>query len=577
MYTKENPAGLEYISKIYSIIGKKPYDYQIRAWQAIESLKESGGTVLIEAPTASGKTEAVVIPFLSQCVDEAREQEFTRLIYILPNSSLVHKMKERITDLAVKICGEKWKNLVSIEEGLNPTHMFLYRINIATWDSFLYGLAAHRTLSKRFTFPAGAIAQSIVVFDEIQMYQDNQYYTPRLIGLIYNILVETGIPIVYMTATLPDELENIIGINRGNNTHKNLIRVKPLPDDNNKPVRGSIIDYAVVTYNDEDDAINKIIEIIQEYNVKNDSNEKILVIRNTVKNAVKTYKKIKKHYKNTILIHSRFKRKDREAIEKDLEKHNIIVSTQVIEAGLDIAGVSMIITDIAPLDALIQRIGRAARRPHEKAQAIILVPEKNNNVYPYDNIPVERTKNIIEETGLKEINNLLKDLDTAKQALNQVYTNYISTKDLPQTYYETYFYFENLKLFSAPPELRIMARPELYINLLCHNPNLDIENIIKTNKQLQISREELLENIIKISVPGALRPKSNLYKRIESVLYTIEKDKAKLFIAIDFSGHKIMLREANRINPYETYLLKKEVYDNETGLSFNNYEGDDPQ
>ena len=42
--------------------------------------------------------------------------------------------------------------------------------------------------------------------------------------------------------------------------------------------------------------------------------------------------------------------------------------------------VGLVVTDIAPLDALIQRIGRCARRPGEKGQGIVLLPTENEGI-----------------------------------------------------------------------------------------------------------------------------------------------------------------------------------------------------
>lgn len=100
---------------------------------------------------------------------------------------------------------------------------------------------------------------------------------------------------------------------------------------------------------------------------------KILYVCNTVKSAQAQYRKLKsmlnEKFPNVeiILIHSKFKRKRRRELEKevfrlnDSKKPSIVVSTQVIEVSLDISFDCMI-TEPCPIDAFIQRIGRVFRK-----------------------------------------------------------------------------------------------------------------------------------------------------------------------------------------------------------------------
>jgi CRISPR/Cas system-associated endonuclease/helicase Cas3 len=41
----------------------KPYNFQKELYKKLKSLAESGGLIVVEAPTASGKTEAAAAPF----------------------------------------------------------------------------------------------------------------------------------------------------------------------------------------------------------------------------------------------------------------------------------------------------------------------------------------------------------------------------------------------------------------------------------------------------------------------------------------------------------------------------------
>jgi CRISPR-associated endonuclease/helicase Cas3 len=109
------------------------------------------------------------------------------------------------------------------------------------------------------------------------------------------------------------------------------------------------------------------------------NNEKVLVVYNTVKGAQDAFQDFSKKFENIpkLLLHSRFRRKDRVDLEKKLtQEFNardkcrpcIVVSTQVVEVSLDISFDRMI-TEAAPIDALVQRFGRVNRIRSEQSIA----------------------------------------------------------------------------------------------------------------------------------------------------------------------------------------------------------------
>ena len=127
---------------------------------------------------------------------------------------------------------------------------------------------------------------------------------------------------------------------------------------------------------------------------------RVLVIRNTVDVAIKTWTAIRrtggesllmKVGKHPALHHSRFAAEDRvlldEAVEASLapsrereEGGCIVIGTQTLEQSLDIDA-DVLITDLCPIDVLLQRIGRLHRHEisrlpsFDNARAYILMPE----------------------------------------------------------------------------------------------------------------------------------------------------------------------------------------------------------
>lgn len=133
---------------------------------------------------------------------------------------------------------------------------------------------------------------------------------------------------------------------------------------------------------------------------------KVLVIRNTVPSALATFRAIESMAQNSGLQdalfnlngiatvhHSRYSREDRPLLDKEVEKQIgkeravrlkacIVVGTQTLEQSLDIDA-DLLITDLCPMDVLLQRVGRLHRhdrKPEDRpenyrhAQAVVLVP-----------------------------------------------------------------------------------------------------------------------------------------------------------------------------------------------------------
>ena len=127
---------------------------------------------------------------------------------------------------------------------------------------------------------------------------------------------------------------------------------------------------------------------------------RVLVIRNTVDKAVATWSALQEAGAGTLLMqaaegpalhHGRFAVEDRALLDRAVEmaltpekdrvqRGCIVIGTQTLEQSLDIDA-DLLITDLCPMDVLLQRIGRLHRhdlhRPEgfEAACAMVLLPE----------------------------------------------------------------------------------------------------------------------------------------------------------------------------------------------------------
>ena len=127
---------------------------------------------------------------------------------------------------------------------------------------------------------------------------------------------------------------------------------------------------------------------------------RVLVVRNTVKRAVETWSEIRQRGGADKLLqvaggpalhHGRFAVEDRELLDRAVEQvlaakggrrrqGVIVIGTQTLEQSLDIDA-DYLITDLCPIDVLLQRIGRLHRhelpRPDgfETAKCVVMAPE----------------------------------------------------------------------------------------------------------------------------------------------------------------------------------------------------------
>jgi CRISPR-associated endonuclease/helicase Cas3 len=96
-------------------------------------------------------------------------------------------------------------------------------------------------------------------------------------------------------------------------------------------------------------------------------NTNTIAFLNTVRRAQVVFDalKLKDTEHEVVLVHSRFRKADRDERMRQLKKHplasgRIVIATQALEAGVDISSATMI-AEIAPWSSLVQRFGRCNR------------------------------------------------------------------------------------------------------------------------------------------------------------------------------------------------------------------------
>ena len=443
-------------------------NWQVRVWQKIVKHSESGGWLgLLEAPTAAGKTEAAVMPYLSQYL-VGEWLIAPSMIYVLPNKTLIRQQFKRLRNLSDVVEKESEAHgrhvRIYVHEdigGVTHNKSFLIGdIVIATLDCFLYGYLGVRTLADRVTFPAGFVSTSYLVFDEVHLCQDEYYYTPHVLRLIFRQLKELNIPVLIASATIPPQLRNFMFDRVAIDWQERVEEAR----------RGAV----TVEYKGEASLTQQVKNLVLKGDIPPTDDGKALIVANTVERAVNVFKFLRSKlptFKNQIeLIHARLVEHTRVGRENRLTQRDcteacIAVTTQVAESGLDIDNLRLVVTEEAPLDALIQRLGRCARREGETGVAYVVgAPEDA----PYSRYLMSNARRVLSEKD-HEIERALMKLTKAQFVIAECYRDWSPAPRRPELgkhlkrlteYVESWLGIAR----TVPKQLR--AKPELYISLV---------------------------------------------------------------------------------------------------------------
>ena len=396
----------------------------IKLFEAIDSVLDSGGLVFARMPTGYGKTEATL--FLASAVKlVGKGYGVSRVIHVLPMRSLVRDVLSRALcklgkesecreglSKASKACSNVFSPLTlddvayqaSIYESeARKDQLFLSTLVYTTLDSYVLNFSKVTPLRSSYASyyaARAAIYRSITVFDEAHLFTEidmAKAYTSLV--TIARSLVNAKLPVVFVTATLSDPMISRTAMDVGVDRDRCVVvsvedpkggREVPMcrteiVDASNEVVEPGIRTELVGGVSSEDDVYRVVVDVVRkvlaEHRVKEGKAPKILIVRNTVGRAIETWQRLKHELGlDAVLIHARLTHGDRDYAEDRLRNAQVIVATQVIEAGIDIDA-DVLVTDPAPLAQLIQRAGRVCRHVRDgerRCTVYILNPGVND-------------------------------------------------------------------------------------------------------------------------------------------------------------------------------------------------------
>lgn len=362
---------------------------------------------IIEESTGSGKTEAA-ITLAHQLMTKGLGEGF---YFALPTMATSNAMFDRIRVVAPNLYapGERpsivlahsgareSKNFLSLHgkpaDDLtgspewpatctqwladNRKKALLAPVGIGTIDQALVSVLPRRHQSLRFF----GILKNILIVDEVHAYDE---YMNGLLRSLLTSHAALGGSAILLSATLPKiEREKLVrSFSEGLRTAKTEVKRDEYPLITHvsragleeiplSPRPGTSREVKVSLIVNEDEVIEHLLAVIR-------AGKCACWIRNTVQDALDAYTRLHERVPSDrlMLFHARYAMGDRLDIEKkvlrkfgkgskDADRAGmVLIATQVVEQSLDLDFDHMV-TDLAPIDLIIQRAGRLHRHPRE--------------------------------------------------------------------------------------------------------------------------------------------------------------------------------------------------------------------
>jgi CRISPR-associated endonuclease/helicase Cas3 len=366
--------------------GELPYP-----WQRALATREEPAKAIV-APTGTGKTEAVLLDWLwrrrFQPAPELRSATPRRLVLALPVRVLVEQTRARIEAALLRL-----RESGRLDTPI-ATHVLMGGAADDSWtldpsaDAVLVGtidMLLSRALNRgfgrsrsRWPIDFGLLGSDCAwVLDEVQLMDAAVATSAQLEAFRRDLGSAAPVRTVWMSATLSpawlatrdhhepcgEEIASLLPNDREGPLASRLDAPKQLVREPVDPERAADVADAVVREHAAQAPTTGAPRLT-------------IAMCNTVDRATKLFEALGKKVApetELVLLHSRFRPPDRARLVARLSEEpppggRIVVSTQVIEAGVDLDGGSLI-TEIAPWASLVQRAGRlnrAGRRPEAR-------------------------------------------------------------------------------------------------------------------------------------------------------------------------------------------------------------------
>ncbi|MGH2848871.1 MAG: type I-G CRISPR-associated helicase/endonuclease Cas3g [Thermoleophilaceae bacterium] len=455
--------------------GRSPYPWQRRFVLAPEL------PAATDAPTGSGKTETIVFGWLwrRRLAGDAELAARTprRLAIALPMRVLVEQTARRIDDILVRLEQGEWldrERPVRVRKLLGGEAADDWSLHPAD-DQILVGtidMLLSRALNRGFGRGRGSWpldfgllnTDTLWVFDEVQLLDAALATSCQLAAFRGDPgLGAASSPgdSVWMSATM--DLDWLRTVDHEAPPAERLISVDAA--DEEAGLRDRLEASKTVVRAELDPAnAGAVAELVLERHATvrpapGHPAWRTIVLCNTVARTRSLYDRLTRMTlePEVVLLHSRFRPPDRAAaLERALDSEpgpggRIVVTTQVIEAGVDLDAAAMV-TELAPWASIVQRAGRLNREGRHPATTLTWID-------PPDAF-LEKLPHPYEARDLDAARKALRELDGASAAPNALRA--VATSDAKRS----------AALLSAPRRGLVLRRPDL-VELFDTDPTLD--------------------------------------------------------------------------------------------------------
>jgi len=264
-------------------------------------------------------------------------------------------------------------------------------IGVGTIDQALLGVLP----TKYATLRLYGLSGKVLIIDEAHAYDS---YVSREVERLLTFHAGLGGSAIVLSATLPRRMKEAYARAFRGGAYRDAARLdsEAYPLVTSVPYRGVIVETPLAA---RDDLRRKVAvtrldnteEALARIAAAAAMGAAVAYIRNSVDDAIEAFKALREKGLEPLLFHARFAMSDRLAIEEKVleifgksgtpsqRARRVLVGTQVIQESLDI-DFDLIVSDLAPIDLLIQRAGRLWRhargaRPLPGPDFLVVSPE----------------------------------------------------------------------------------------------------------------------------------------------------------------------------------------------------------
>ncbi len=340
-----------------------PRPFAAHAIGIIEDSWNEKNLFLIEAPTGYGKST------ISASIALYTLQEELKTIIAFPLRTLLEDQFRKFNQLFdASTLGKRYMHNLGSPYLIKPVTL----TTVDTLSLTMFGIPPEEldrvlrnsswtsmSSTGHYLFSWSSVALANLVLDEVHLLSDCTKSINFLLTLIRSAL-DNDQKVILMSATLPESFVNAIMDFASDDLSVHIRFHDGLDSD-------FVADRREKQYEINVSALGEDrFEVIKGW-IRERDHSRVLVVFNTIADAVEFYRRIRNDFNgySKLLLHSRFNGRDREAKAEMLEKIKnrekyIIVSTQIVEAGVDISS-DLFITEACPANSLVQRFGRFLR------------------------------------------------------------------------------------------------------------------------------------------------------------------------------------------------------------------------